>query len=170
MATNFTFYRIFCATPPELEDERRTFEAAVARFVEAVSMPDAVLFAPASLPPPMHVALSKPLIESNIQMCDFIVHVFGERWPDPLFAGWIDYALASVEDPSTATRSVTVLFRNYKDAAPELRRLREALASEGKCRLEDFNTTDDLSMTVRSLLTAWYAPLRPALGAAVAGE
>jgi hypothetical protein len=160
-AVNFKFYRIFCSTPRELEAERLAFESAVAQFVEQVSMPDAVLFAPASLRPPIIAANQKLTIESNIRMCEFFIQILGEQWPDPVFRGFVEYALDCVADPSLVTRNVCVFFRNYPAAAPELRQLREALAAAGRCELRDFSGVEELSGQFRELLSAWYAPLKP---------
>ena len=162
MAVNFKFYRILCCTPRDLEAERQAFESAVALFVEQISMPDAVLFAPASLRPPIIAANQKPAIESNIRMCKFFIQIFGEQWPEPVFQGFVEYALDCGADPSMATRNVCVFFRNYRAAAPELRQFRESLAANGQCELRDFSGTEDFSSQFRELLAAWYAPLKPA--------
>jgi hypothetical protein len=161
MATNFKFYRIFCAAPGDLEAERRAFESAVAQFVEQVTMPDAVLFAPASLRPPFIAANQKPAIESNIRMCEFFIQIFDEQWPHPVFQGFVEYALDCVADPSMVARNVCVFFRNYHAAAPEVCQFREVLAAGGRCELRDFNSTEDLSGQLHELLSAWYAPLKP---------
>lgn len=158
----FTFYRVLCSTPPDLEAERQAFESSVARFVEEVSMPDAVLFAPASLRPPIVAANQVAAIESNIRMCEFFIQVFGEAWPGPVFQGFVDYALRSAGDPSTATRGVSVFFRNRHAAAPEVREFRAILAARGRCELRDFTGAGELAGQFHELLSAWYAPLKPA--------
>jgi len=160
-AVDFKFYRIFCSTPRELEEERLVFESAVAQFVEQVSMPDAVLFAPASLRPPIIAANQKPVIESNIRTCEFFIQIFGEQLPDPVFQGFVEYALDCVADPSMDTRNVCVFFRNHRAAAPELRQFRQNLAAGGRCELRDFTGAEELSSQFRELLSAWYAPLKP---------
>ena len=161
MATNFKFYRIFCGTPPDLERERLAFESAVAQFVEQITMPDAVLFAPASLRPPIVAAAQKLTIESNIRTCEFFLQIFGEQWPGLVFPGFVEYALDGVGDLSRVTRKVGVLFRNYADAVPELREFRDRLAARGQCELRDFAGAEDLSQQLRELLLAWYASLKP---------
>ena len=155
MPIDFKFYRILCCTPPDLEDERQVFESAVAQFVEQVSMPDGVLFAPASLRPPINAAVQKAAIESNIRTCEFFVQIFGEKSPDSVFGGFVDYALECAADPNLATRNVAVLFRNYDSAAPELHLIRERLAGEGSCE-RDFSDSPDLSQQLANLLRAWY--------------
>jgi len=161
MAVNFTFYRILCSTPRELEAERLAFESVVAQFVEQVSMPDAVLFAPASLRPPIIAANQKVAIEANIRMCEFFIQIYGEQWPDPVFRGFVEYAVECASDPALATRAVCVFFRNYRAAAAELREFRETLAAKEQCELRDFSDVEDLSRQLRELLSAWYAPLKP---------
>jgi hypothetical protein len=161
----FRFYRILCTTPPELEDERLAFESAVSAFVGRVTMPDKILFAAASLRPPILAANQMPLIEANIRMCEFIVAVFGEAWPDPVFGSFIHYSLTSIADPDRATRAACAFFRNYASAAPEVRQLRESLEKDGQCAVRDFTNTTDFPAQVEELLSHWYAPLRPAVKA-----
>ncbi len=161
MPIDFKFYNILCCTPPDLEAERLVFESAVAQFVEQVSMPDGILFAPASLRPPINAAVQKTAIDSNIRTCEFFIQIFGENWPGAVFEGFVDYALECAKDPNLATRNVAVLFRNYSNAAPELHHLRERLAAGGLCELRDFNTEADLANQLANLLSAWYLPLHP---------
>ena len=159
MATDFQFHYILCSTPPELEAEREEFEAAVARFVADVTIADGVLFAPASFRPPIVAANQKPLIESNIRMCEFIVPVFGEARPDPVFAGFAEYALGCCAEPG-AKKRVCVFFRNFAAAAREARQFRERLAAGGACELRDYSGPADFAAQLDDLLRAWYAPLK----------
>ena len=159
MATSFQFYRILCTTPPDLEEERLAFESAVAQFVEQVSMPDRVLFAPASLRPPIVAAVQKSAIERNIRECEFFLQIFGEERPDPVFPGFVEYALACAADAAMVTRAAAVLFRNHARASEEVRAFRESLASRGGCELRDFRNTEELGGVVRELLREWYAAL-----------
>jgi hypothetical protein len=161
MPVNFKIYRIFCATPPDLEAERLEYESSVAQFVEQVSMPDAVLFAPASLRPPIVAANYQATLESNIRTCEFFIQVFGEQCPDPVFQRLVEYAADCAGDPSMDTRGVCVFFRNHDAAAPELRRFRQSLAARRRCELRDFTGVEDLSGQLRELLSAWYRPLKP---------
>jgi hypothetical protein len=161
MTPNFTFYRVLCTSPPDLEDEREVFETAVARFVEEVSMPDRVLFAPASLRPPIVASRQKQAIEANIRCCEFVLAVFGERWPDPVFGGFAAYAAECAREAGAGTRAVAVCFRNYAGAAPEVRALRESLAGCEGCELHDFVGAGDFGRLVGDLLSRWYGPLRP---------
>jgi hypothetical protein len=161
MGINFKFYRILCCTPPELEPERLVFEAEVARLVEQVTMPDEVLFAAASLRPPIIAANQKLAIESNIRTCEFFIQIFGEQWPEPVFRDFVEYSIESLADPSRVTRAACVFFRNFDAAAPELRQLRFRLASGGECELRDFANAEDLSRQLSEVLAAWYAPLKP---------
>jgi hypothetical protein len=156
MPTDFKFYGILCCTPPDLDSERLAFESSVAQFVEQVSMPDRVLFAAASLRPPINAAVQKAAIDSNIRTCEFSVHIFGEQSPDPVFAGFVEYAAECAADPAMATRQVGVLFRNFPSAVPELRHFRDRLAAAGRCQLRDFSGPEDLTHQLAELLAAWY--------------
>lgn len=156
MTPGFTFYRVLCTTPSELEEERDAFESAVARFVEEVTMPRGVLFAPASLRPPIVASRQVPVIEANIRMCEFVIAVFGEAWPDAVFGGFVDYALECAADQGIATRNVAVFFRNYAEAAPEIRALRERLAGRAACEQYDFQNAGEFGGCVREVLSRWF--------------
>jgi len=157
----FKFDRILCCNPPDLDVERQTFESVVAQFVERVTMADRVLFAAASLRPPVDAAVQKATIDANVRTCEFFIQIFGERWPDPVFAGFVEYAQQCAADPSMATRNLAVLFRNYDSAAPELRQFRQRLEAGGQCELRDFGSLDELSKHLGELLATWYAALKP---------
>jgi hypothetical protein len=159
MPTDFKFYNLLCCTPPDLDSERLVFESSVTQFVEQVSMPDGILFAAASLRPPINAAVQQAAIDGNIRMCEFFIQIFGEQWPDPVFAGFVEYAVECAADPAMATRQIGVLFRNFDAAAPELRRFRERLAAAGQCEVRDFSSPEDLSDRLRELLAAWYSQL-----------
>jgi hypothetical protein len=161
MPTDFKFYGILCCTPPDLDSERLVFESSVTQFVEQVSMPDGVLLAAASLRPPINAAVQKAAIDSNIRTCEFFVQIFGEQWPDPVFAGFVEYAVQCAADPAMPTRQVGVLFRNFQAAVPELHHFRQRLAASSQCELRDFKGPDDLSRQLNDLLADWYLPLKP---------
>ena len=161
MPTDFKFYGILCCTPPDLDSERLVFESAVTQFVEQVTMPDGILLAAASLRPPINATVQKAAIDSNIRTCEFFVQIFGEQWPDPVFAGFVDYAVECAADPTKVTRQAAVLFRSFQAAVPELRRFRESLAAAGQCEVRDFTTPETLSHQLSDLLAKWYAPLKP---------
>lgn len=156
MPIDFKFYGILCCTPPDLDSERLVFESAVTQFVEQVSMPDGVLFAAASLRPPINAAVQKAAIDSNIRTCEFFIQIFGEQWPDPVFEGFVDYAVECAADPTKATRQAAVLFRGFPTAAAELRLFRERLAAASQCELRDFSGPETLSQQLHELLSAWY--------------
>ncbi len=164
MTPDFTFYRVLCITPPELESERQAFETAVASFVEDVGMKDRVLFAPASLRPPAVASRQQEVIGANVRLCEFVIAVFGERPADPVFGEFAAYALDCVRDPGIATRAVALCFRNFAQAAPEVRALRAGLNERGPCGQRDFRDAADFTAVVRDLLAGWYDPPRPVTG------
>ncbi|MDE3167806.1 MAG: hypothetical protein KGN36_18545 [Acidobacteriota bacterium] len=164
MTPDFTFYRVLCTSPPELESERQAFESAVAGFVEDVSMKERVLFAPASLRPPTVASRQKEIVEANVRLCEFVIAVFGEQPADPVFGEFAAYAVDCARDPAIGTRAVALCFRNYKQAAPEVRALRAGLKERGPCELRGFRDAKEFSAVVRDLLCGWYDPPRPVTG------
>jgi hypothetical protein len=139
---DFTFYRILCCTPPDLEPERLVFEAAVGQFNEDVGMSDGCLFAAASLRPPADAVRQQRNIEANIRMCEFYVGIFGDVRPDPVFEGFLDYALS----PAAEMKGVALLFREWR---PQI--------TDDRCEIKQFSDAADLARQLREILAAWYA-------------
>jgi hypothetical protein len=152
----YTTYRILCSTPQDLDAERLAFLSANAKFGEEVTLPAQVLFAVASLPASANPNLQKAAIESNIRMVDFFVHVFGQDAPEPVYKGFVDYALECLADPAKPLRSVAVLFKASPPGSGEVRKIREELASGGRCEIREFHDVQELEQQARAILETWY--------------
>ena len=160
MPGNFTTYRILCSTPPELETEQDVFLAANSEFAEQVTMPESVLFAPATFRPPFNADLSRRAVEANLRMCDFFMHIMGETSPPAVYKGFIDYALQCTADPAVPMRAATVLFRESAAAAEEMHALRKSLESDPQCDVRAYKDADDLAVQLRQVFDDWYSQVR----------
>jgi hypothetical protein len=159
MATPWTVYRLLCCVTPELEPERRAFDAANARFAERVTMPEAILFGLASPRSDFDPRLSRHGLESNIRSCDFFVQIFGEAGSDIAFREFVDLALACTADSAYPLRSTVVMFRNPENAAPEIAAFRDKLRGNPHCTVHDFHDSAEVGALAEIILADWHAKI-----------
>ena len=160
MSSNFRIYRILCSTPPALESERLLCEAAISKFGEEVTFPHQVLLACASFRGGFDADRHRAGGESNVRMCDFFVHLFGEDWPGVGFRSFIELAQTCMADPAMPMRDVVVLFQNFSEADEKLRKYREKLEAGGNCVIRDFGTSAELEAQLREVLGSWWASVQ----------
>jgi hypothetical protein len=156
MAAPFRIYRILCSTPPDLETERLAFESVLADFGEQVTFPNQVLFAGASFRPPFHAARNRALGEDNVRQCDFFLHIFSTTWPDPAFREFIELAQACMADPCRPMRQIAVFFKNYPEAAEEVRQYRDTLLAAGVSAIREFEDPAQLDRLLREIFASWW--------------
>ena len=160
MASPFKIYRLLCSTSPELEPEREVFESSLASFGERVTFPEQILFAGASFRESFDAVRHRRAAESNVRMCDFFVHIFGEEWPGPVFKNFITLALESIADPSRPMRQATVIFRNFAEADEQVRQFRDKLGEGGNCDLRDFQDLTELEGQLKQVFAGWYESIK----------
>ena len=161
MSTHFKMYRVLCSTPPNLDQGRVVFEDRLSQFAENVSMPAGVLFPPASFRPDFDARASRAAIESNIRMVEFFVQIFGAEMPDPVFLGFVNLALACVDDPAIPLRHATVLFKHSPDASPELEKLQATLTADPRCAVRTYREEQELGTEIQAMLEDWFAMVHP---------
>jgi hypothetical protein len=154
MSHSFTTYPVLCSTTDDLEPELRVFHAALAKFAEEVTMPEWILFPAASFRSPFDANAQKPAVESNIQMCDFFIQIFGEKAPDPVYLGFVEYAIQCAADPAQKMRRATVLFKDSESTSEDIRKLRAGLAD--RCDVRGFRDSGDLADILRGVFEGWY--------------
>ena len=139
-----------------LESARLLFETTLSSFGERVTFPQQILFAGASFRSGFDANQHYAAGESNVRMCDFFLHIFGEEWPGAAFKGFIELAQSCLADPSLPMRQVTVLFQDFGEADERLRKYRETLEAKGNCALRDFHDANDLNACLQEIYTAWW--------------
>jgi hypothetical protein len=167
MPHNFTIYRVLCVTTPELAAEQGVFLSTLAQFAEQVSMPEWILFAPGTFRPPFDANASKSAVESNIGMCDFFLQIFGDKVPEPVYRGFLDYALECTADASKPMRQATALVREFESVSEEMQALRKSLESDARCDVRAYGGANDgagnnLEAQLRGIFQDWYAQVRSA--------
>jgi hypothetical protein len=159
MPNQFTIHYLVCSTPPGLEEARDLFLTTLGDYCGRVTMPDAVLLAPASFRDGFDVSLMQGPVKSNIKNSAFFLGIFGQDPTDPAYKRLVEYAIECAENPDFPMRRVTLLFQDAGDVAPEVLALRERMT--GVCEVRSFAKAKDLPAIFEEILAVWYALLRP---------
>src|SRR5438270_1629138 len=115
-------------------------------------MADGLLFALASIRLPPDAQHKRRLVESNVETCDFFIQMFGGETPEPLYQGFVEYAIKHALDPAASMTKVAVCFLDHASACDEMRAYRDALAARAQCELHDFVDESDLAGMLRPIL------------------
>lgn len=113
-------HRIFCATPWEMEAERRRFYDLLGEFNEARALPQQLLFVPVTL---LNASDKRPLqyaIDQNIQACRHYLLLLSDGWGPEQRNFRKDYhlALQCQADPSLPMTEVSVLHKRFPSEPP----------------------------------------------------
>src|SRR5690242_16237263 len=91
----YQMYRVFCATPGDLEEERQAFYEVMAELNSDEAMPRGILFVSVSIVPYMSDKRAvQGAVSENIRACCFYVQVLEDTWGPPQKNFERDYALA----------------------------------------------------------------------------
>lgn len=148
----YTLHRIFCATPWELELERRAFCDVVGEFNESEAMRHGLLYVPASLVNIRDKRHYEFAIDENVQGCRHSIFVMGKDWGPPERNFQRDYERACQyrSDPTKAMYDVICL-------APTTPHSEKP--SDMPAPLATFSTIEEFKERIRFLLSAWMAVL-----------
>lgn len=160
---SYEFYRVFCATPTELEPERSAFYDVIAEFNEAEAMNRGILFVAVSLVRMPDKRPYQAAVDQNIRDSSYYVQLLEENWGPPERNFERDYAWASncAADPDSPLRAALLLFKK-----PLLPHRVDAAIQELKERTgaREFARTDEFKMILRTLLERWLETIAPAQG------
>ena len=120
-------------------------------------MPAGVLFPASTFRSDFDAPRQRSAVESNLRMVEFFVQIYGDSLPDPVFQGFVNFALKCVADPAIPLRHATVLFKRSSGTPPELEKLRDALAADPRCEVRDYGDEQELGTQVRAVLEGWFA-------------
>ena len=145
----YRMHRIFCATPWELEGERRAFYDVLGEFNEAEAMKRGVLYVPVSL---LNVRDKRPLqyaVDENIRDCRHYILALCDGWGPPERNFERDYRLAleCSADPSLPMREIALLLQKPLPGHSSPSGLPAARA--------EFSTIDEFKQQVRRLFAEW---------------
>jgi hypothetical protein len=146
----FQMHRIFCATPWELEGERRRFYDLIGNFNEAAAMQTGILYVPVTL---TNIRDKRPLqyvIDENICDCRHYLLLLTEDWGpvERNFRNDYHLALQCVADPALPMNGVAVLAKKQPSGVPLAEGLPEPQAT--------FSTLAEFDACVNRLLAEWF--------------
>lgn len=148
----YEMHRIYCGTPWELEEERRTFTDTVGSFNQT-AMARGVLYVPVSLP--ANVPDKRPVqftVNENIRTCRHYLQVLdtapADGWGPPQrhFERDLQLAIECCADPRMPMSSVAVLLKRPTAPPPGLDPL---------LRTESFGNVDEFQQKLIAILSAW---------------
>ncbi|SRR5258708_1082177 len=160
MPTEFTIHRVVCSTPPGLEEERNLFQATLGAFTEIVSMPEAILFAPAIFPTPFNATTFQGAVKENVKSSVFFLGFFGEDPTEVAYKRFVQYAMECASDTEVPMRKVTLFFKESEDVSEEMRALRARFADQ--CDVRTYRTLKELEPQLQDVLAEWFALIKPA--------
>jgi len=162
----YQMHRIFCASPGDLEEERRAFYDLIGSLNEEDAMSRGLLLVPLSiLPNAADKRLFQAAVSENIRSCSYYVQVLEDTWGGAEKNFERDYALAlrCASDPDFPMQGVAVLFKK-----PLLPHRVEPEVADLKRRLQapEFETPAEYRERLRGILSQWLAAI-PSARAAV---
>src|SRR4051812_48646246 len=110
----YRMHRVFCATPGDLEEERRAFHDVLGDVNQEEGMAQGILLVPVSiLPAVVDKRAFQSAITENIRSCRYYVQVIEDTWGAPEKNFERDYAVAlrCAADPELPMQDVAVLFK-----------------------------------------------------------
>jgi hypothetical protein len=117
MAHGFDSYRVFVASPGDLEADRQAAHDAIARANEAVAMPAKILLVNIGLRDNDQIANFRSVVSENVRCSTFFIQIFQDDWGTrDLFRRLFLLALECRDDASMPMRDVAVCL---KDAPSE---------------------------------------------------
>jgi hypothetical protein len=145
----YQMHRVFCATPWELEAERRVFQNAIGRVNENEGLSKGVLLVPVTV---LNVADKRPLqytIDENIRESRHYILVLSEGWGPPERNFRADYSLAlqCMDDPVLPMQDVAIFLKTRAPQPFSVEGLPEPRAT--------FSTPAEFDQHVYALLSTW---------------
>lgn len=151
----YQMHRVFCATPWDLETERRAFYEIVGAFNENSAMRHGVLFVPVALTNVRDKRLYQFDVEENIRACRHYILLLSEGWgpAERNFENDYHLALQCVADPALPMQSVTMLHKRQLSGKP-LNAGKDPGTPEPQAA---FSTITEFGECLNSLLSSWLA-------------
>jgi len=175
-AMGYTFHRIFCATPGDLEAERDAFHTVLAEFDEAEAMPRDILLVPVTVTPNMYdLEYYRAAIDENVRAVRYYVQVLSDTWgrPPRSFEHAFGTATQALEDPRIPLKEIVVLF---KAQPPEravdagITWLKAELAAGAGPRSFEFGDLETYKQVLRGLLGEWLETIAPRESGGAGGD
>jgi hypothetical protein len=162
----YAMYRVFCATPGDLEPERRAFHDVIGEINEAEAMPRNILLVPVSLLPHVTNKLSfQRSIDDNVRACTFFVQVLHNTWGPPARNFESEFKLArQLKNDGASLMAGVALFLKASDGLklePAVLELKSAAQSQPDGPAHEFVTIDEYKALLRNQLSAWLSALQP---------
>jgi hypothetical protein len=159
----YTFHRIFCGAPLDVEPEREAFYEVMAHCNESEAMPKGILLVSLSVTPTVaSVAAFQNAIDENIRTCRYYVQVLGESWGPSgrNFEPSFELAAKCAADPAMPMREVALLWKAENGGRPVDASVLDARQRSAEwLRVSPYFGMDSFKEQLRALLTKWVAEI-----------
>jgi len=157
---SYTMHRVFCATPGDLEAERKAFHDAIGEVNESQGISREVLLVPVSIVPNMaNKTMFQPMVEANLRSCAYFVLVLHDTWGSPRHNFEAEYNLACQlkADASALMRGIALFFKsaNGRQVEPKIQELRSLAAGQQDFSVCDFESIEEYKQQLRAQLAEW---------------
>jgi len=152
-------YNVFCASPGDLEEERRVFYEVIENANEEQSMARGILLAPLSiLPGVSDKRIFQAVVGENIRSCRYYLQLLEDTWGPPQRNFERDYAVAQrcLADPEYPMQEVVVLFKKPllpHAVEPQVAELKRSLPAS------EFETLGEYRQQLRGVVARWLADI-----------
>jgi hypothetical protein len=133
---NFSFYRIFCATPSNAEKELEAFHDAVAEVNQEIGQAAGSLLVPVCLPAHIQTTeVFRAALDANVRECAFFVQVLRDGWGPPQqrnFQAQFQLACELLNDSCSPMKGVAAFVQETPgtEGHPEAARLKANLTEQ----------------------------------------
>jgi hypothetical protein len=150
----YQMHRVFCATPWELEGERRAFYDIVGGFNERAAMPNGILLIPVTLNQLRDKRPHQFSVEDNIRACRYYILLLDKDWgpAERNFENDYRLALQCAADPALPMQSVAVLHKKQLSGQPLPAGMPEPEST--------FSTHAEFRDCIDTLLSKWLEPVQ----------
>ena len=157
---SYSFHRIFCGTPGDLEPERDAFYDVMAEFNESEAMKHGILFVAVSIVPHLvNIPAFQSAIDENIRDCQYYVQVLGDTWGPPSrnFEGCFALARKCADDPALPMLGVVLMCKDLHPDRPADAAVIQSRkeVSQGNVLCVSFSDIPSFRLQLRALLAAW---------------
>jgi hypothetical protein len=161
----YTFHRIFCGAPLDVQAEHDAFYEVMGNCNEHEAMPKGVLLVAVSITPTVaSLASFQNALDENIRACRHYVQVLGESWGPPgrNFEASFELAAKCAADPAMPMREVALLWKadtGGRPVDPAVVQVRQRSADW--LRVSPYFGIDSFKEQLHALLTRWVPEIPP---------
>ncbi len=159
-------YRVFIATPGDLQPEQDACRAVVSEVNAKDAMPHKILLVSVGLREDGQIEVARSAVAENVRQCTYYVQIFDDTWgPKNLFRKMFFLATDCRDDVSLPMREVVVCLKAApRETDPEILAFRKELAEQQHVRVVHFDKVDSLTTQLLEICSEWVRSILETAG------